>query len=160
MPKLRTRKGIDRAARLSRDESGQTLVEFAVVLPLVLLVLLGIMDFGKAFNYWITENQVAAEGARRAAVNLGSTTLQQYVLSQIRISELHDKASVCVTYPDGGQKTVGHPVKVTVAVNYVWMPLLERFGKIGSLTLRNTATMRLEANSTISNANDVKPAGC
>ncbi len=158
--KLRKRKGVDRAAGLRRDESGQTLVEFAVVLPLVLLLLLGIMDFGKAFNYWITENQVAAEGARRAAVNLGSATLQQYVLSQITVTELHDNASVCVSFPDTGQTTVGHPVKVTVAIKYMWLPVLARFGGVASLTLRNSATMRLEANSTVSTLNDVKPAGC
>jgi len=160
MPILRERKGIDRAAGVSRDETGQSLVEFAVVLPLVLLVLLGIMDFGKAFNYWITENQVASEGARRAAVNLGSATLQQYVLSQIKVTELHDNASVCVSFPDSGQTTVGHPVKVTVAIKYAWLPVLKRFGSVGSLTLRNSATMRLEANSTISTANNWKPAGC
>jgi hypothetical protein len=143
-----------------RDEGGQSLVEFALILPLVLLILLGIMDFGKAFNYWITENQVASEGARRAAVNIGSATLQQYVLSQIKTKDLHDRASVCVTFPDSGLKTVGHPVKVTVAMGYAWIPFLKRFGNIGTLTLRNSATMRLEANSTVLAANDVKPAGC
>lgn len=150
MPTQRERKGIRRAEGVSRGESGQTLVEFAVVLPLVLLLLLGIMDFGKAFNYWITENQVAAEGARRAAVNLGPATLRDYVRSQIKTRELHDDAIICVTYPDGAaQTTVGHPVKVTVEFNYVWLPFLERFGKVATLTLRNSATMRLEANSTI-----------
>jgi hypothetical protein len=148
MPTLHQRKGIGRAASVGRDETGQSLVEFAVVLPLVLLLLLGIMDFGKAFNYWITENQVAAEGARRAAVNLGAATLHDYVRSQIKVKELHDNAKICVTFPDG-QNTVGHPVKVTVAIKYLWLPVLKRFGHVGSLTLRNTATMRLEAISTV-----------
>ncbi len=148
--KLRKRKGIGGAAGVSRGESGQTLVEFAVVLPLVLLLLLGIMDFGKAFNYWITENQVAAEGARRAAVNRGAATLHDYVRSQIKVGELHDNAKICITFPDGATKNkVGDPVKVTVAFKYLWLPVLKRFGKVGSLTLRNTATMRLEANSTV-----------
>ena len=148
----RNRKGLRRAASVSRDESGQSLVEFAVVLPLVLLLLLGIMDFGKAFNYWITENQVAAEGARRAAVNLGAATLQDYVRSQIKVTELHDNAKICVTLPPGPTGTtgkVGDPVKVTVAIKYLWLPVLKRFGHVGSLTLRNTATMRLEALSTV-----------
>ena len=150
MPKLRERKGIRRAASVGRDERGQSLVEFAVVLPLVLLVLLGIMDFGKAFNYWITENQVAAQGARRAAVNLGAPTLQDFVRSQIKVTELHDNAKICVTFPNGPTKNkVGDPVKVTVAIKYLWLPVLKRFGKVGSLTLRNTATMRLEANSSV-----------
>lgn len=158
MPMLRKRKGIDRAAGAGLDESGQTLVEFAVVLPLVLLLLLGIMDFGKAFNYWITENQVAAEGARRAAVNLGAATLHDYVRSQIKVTELHDNAKICVTFPDGPTKNkVGDPVKVTVAINYLWMPVLKRFGNVGSLTLRNAATMRLEANSTVDTTKN--PAG-
>jgi hypothetical protein len=144
----RNRKGLRRAASVSRDESGQSLVEFAVVLPLVLLLLLGIMDFGKAFNYWITENQVAAEGARRAAVNLSAASLHDYVRSQIKVTELHDNAKICVSFPDG-QTTVGHPVKVTVAIKYLWLPVLKRFGHVGSLTLRNSATMRLEADSTV-----------
>jgi hypothetical protein len=146
----RNRKGLRRAASVSRDESGQRLVEFAVVLPLVLLLLLGIMDFGKAFNYWITENQVAAEGARRAAVNRGAATLHDYVRSQIKVTELHDDAKICVSFPDGPTKNkVGDPVKVTVAINYLWLPVLKRFGHVGSLTLRNSATMRLEADSTV-----------
>lgn len=158
MPTLRKRKGVDRAAGLRRDESGQSLVEFAVVLPLVLLLLLGIMDFGKAFNYWITENQVAAQGARRAAVNLGAATLQDFVRSQIKVTELHDNAKICVTFPDGPTKNkVGDPVKVTVAIQYLWLPVLKRFGKVGKLTLRNSATMRLEANSTADTTKN--PAG-
>jgi hypothetical protein len=64
-----------------------------------------------------------------------------------------------VTFPET-VKTVGHPVKVTVAMTYAWIPFLKKFGNIGTLKLRNTATMRLEANSTASSANDVKPAGC
>jgi Flp pilus assembly pilin Flp len=158
----RNRKGLRRAASVSRDESGQTLVEFAVILPLVLLMLLGIMDFGKAFNYWITENQVAAEGARRAAVNLGAATLQDYVRSQIKVPELHDNAKICVSLLPGPTNTigkVGDPVKVTVAIKYLWLPLLKRFGKVGSLTLRNTATMRLEANSSVDTTKN-PPGGC
>ena len=49
--------------------SGQALVEFALVLPLLLLVVIGIFEFGKAINYWIDQNQIASEGARWVAVN-------------------------------------------------------------------------------------------
>jgi Flp pilus assembly protein TadG len=154
---------LPRARTQLRDERGQSLVELALILPLVLLVVLGIMDFGKAFNYWITENQIASEGARRAAVNIGSATLQQYVLSQIKTADLHDRASVCVTFPTGPTgttKKVGDPVKVTVAMSYAWLPFLKDLGGVGTLTLRNSATMRLEANSTILTSNNWKPAGC
>jgi Flp pilus assembly protein TadG len=51
------------------DESGTALVELALVLPLLLILLLGMLDFGKAFNEWMSQTQLAGEGARLAAVN-------------------------------------------------------------------------------------------
>jgi hypothetical protein len=52
-----------------REERGTALVELALVLPLLLVVLLGMLDFGKAFNEWMTQTHLASEGARLAAVN-------------------------------------------------------------------------------------------
>ena len=50
-------------------ESGVALVEFAMVLPLLLILLLLILDFGRAINYWIDTTHLASEGARLAAVD-------------------------------------------------------------------------------------------
>src|SRR6266576_5840996 len=55
--------------RWSADERGQALIEFALILPLVLLLLFGMIDFGKAFNYWNDETHLANEAARQAVVN-------------------------------------------------------------------------------------------
>ncbi len=52
-----------------REDRGTALVELALVLPLLLIVLLGMLDFGKAFNEWISQTHLASEGARLAAVN-------------------------------------------------------------------------------------------
>jgi Flp pilus assembly protein TadG len=52
-----------------REERGTALVELALVLPLLLIVLLGMLDFGKAFNEWMSQTHLASEGARLAAVN-------------------------------------------------------------------------------------------
>src|SRR5690349_16727994 len=51
------------------DERGAALVEFVLVLPLVLLILFGMVDFGKAYNYWNDETHIADEAARQAVVN-------------------------------------------------------------------------------------------
>jgi Flp pilus assembly protein TadG len=51
--------------RANRNEAGAALVEFVLVLPLLLVLLLGMLDLGKAFNYWIDETHLAHEGARR-----------------------------------------------------------------------------------------------
>ena len=51
------------------EERGVALVEFALVAPILLVILLAVLDFGKAFNYWIDETQLASAGARWAVVN-------------------------------------------------------------------------------------------
>jgi Flp pilus assembly protein TadG len=52
-----------------QDTRGAALAELALVLPLLLLLLLGMLDFGKAFNQWMSGTHLANEGARLAAVN-------------------------------------------------------------------------------------------
>ncbi len=49
------------------SETGQSVVEFALVLPVLLLILLGIIQFGAVFNSLITLNAAAREGARLMA---------------------------------------------------------------------------------------------
>lgn len=51
-----------------RNEQGQSLVEFALVLPLLVILLVGILEFGWLYNGQITLTSAAREGARVAAV--------------------------------------------------------------------------------------------
>jgi len=142
------------------DEKGTSLVEFALILPILMLVLFGVLDFGKAFNYWNDETHLAAEGARWAVVNSnpGSGTLQQYIQQQADSSELRSLATVCVAFPNnpdtGTSGHVGDPVTVTVKASYPWIPFLRaRIHILGGTsvqlslptTITGTATMRLEA---------------
>ena len=57
-------------------EQGQTLVEFALVLPLLILLLVGIFDFGRAIFAYNTINNAAREAAREAIVNQTITDIQ------------------------------------------------------------------------------------
>ena len=52
----------------ARDR-GAAAVEFALLLPVLLLIVFGIIDFGRALNAQITLTQAAREGARLAALN-------------------------------------------------------------------------------------------
>src|SRR5215216_3137139 len=107
-----------------RDETGAALVEFVLVLPLLLLLLLGMLDLGKAFNYWIDETHLAHEGARYAAVNKNpgpGTSLQDALKSQADSDELKDALEVCITFPGGGGAFVGEPVEVKVSSNYTFL---------------------------------------
>jgi Flp pilus assembly protein TadG len=133
------------------SESGVALVEFALVIPLLLVLLLGVLDFGKGFNYWIDETHLANEAARFAVVNKNpgtSGSLQDYVLGQADTNELRSggtssvpaKPQVCISFPNG-TSNVGDPVKATVTLNYHWMPFLKHVNS----TITASATMRLEA---------------
>ncbi|MGO4434106.1 TadE/TadG family type IV pilus assembly protein [Paenarthrobacter sp. RAF9] len=50
-------------------EKGAVAVEMAIVLPLLLLILVGIMEFGRAYNVQVSLTEAAREGARYAAVH-------------------------------------------------------------------------------------------
>src|SRR4051812_32213528 len=84
------------------SESGVVLVEMALVSTMLFLVLLGILDFGKAFNYWNDTNQIAAEGARYAAVDRvpAGSSLQAYLRTTGDTPELRDGTPVDPDEPD------------------------------------------------------------
>jgi len=140
--------------RIHRDEDGAALVEFALVLPVLLVLLFGLVDFGKAFNYWIDETHLANEGARWAVVNKnpGSGTLQEYIRDQANTPELRtggtssvaDPLQVCISFPNG--ELVGEPVEVTVSTSYTWLSFLGLTATDKTITGRST--MRLEARPT------------
>jgi TadE-like protein len=55
----------------ARKEKGAVAVEMAIVLPLLLLILLGIIEFGRVLNVQVSLTQAAREGARYAAIHHG-----------------------------------------------------------------------------------------
>ncbi len=138
-------------------------MEFALVLPLVLVLLLGMIDAGKAVNYWNDETHLANEAARVAAVNKNPgppATLNDTILDQADSDELKngnstsipqvDKLKICIwfpnkaTLPSPDYYAVGQPVQVVVTAKYHWLGYLVGKGLLPSSTLRATSTMRLE----------------
>lgn len=62
--------------RLARGENGQGLVELAIIMPVVMLILLGIMEGGRIFSSYIELENLSREGARYAAVNCTSMSVR------------------------------------------------------------------------------------
>jgi Flp pilus assembly protein TadG len=138
------------------SESGVAITEFALVLPLLAVLLFGMIEFGRAINYWIDATHLANEAARWAVVNQnpGSSsgqTLQQYIQSQATTGELKNGGTssvpnplaVAICFPSGA--LVGQPVRATASVTYNWLPFIGSRTGIGSSTIRGSAHMRLEA---------------
>jgi Flp pilus assembly protein TadG len=139
---------------LINREDGQALPEFALVLPILIVVFMGIIHFGKAFNYWNDTTHITAEGARYAAVNnkpypLNPASLQAQLLAQGDTPELRNggtadvpvASQVCIDFPTG-TAAKGEPVRVTMTFRYNWLSLFDL--DVASTTITSTAVMRLE----------------
>jgi Flp pilus assembly protein TadG len=107
-----------RAKRGGRGEEGQTLVEFALVAPVLLLILFGIVQFGIAFKNSIVVTDAVRAGARKAAVSRGLAPSQRSAAVEQAVDDSAGnldptKLHVTVTSPTW---TAGD--KVTVAATY------------------------------------------
>src|SRR5207245_7628740 len=90
-----------RAALRTRvaDERGQALPEFVLVLPILLLVLFGIVQFGLALNSTNDETHLANEVARYAIINEnpgGAEALQQWAKQQGDNNFLTGSGTICI----------------------------------------------------------------
>jgi len=133
--------------RPRKREDGQSLVEFALVIPIFLLVLFAIVDFGMAFHAWITVTNSAREGARIGAVRATSGEIEQRVRDTATSLE-QANLSVGVTNAEGQP---GESVEVDVSYDYSLMtPLADLLNMVSggvipaTLNLGSTADMRLE----------------
>ncbi len=66
-----------------RKEDGQAMLEFALVLPIFLLILCGIIDFGWMFYNQLALNNICREGARYAIVNTAEDHTTDEILRHI-----------------------------------------------------------------------------
>jgi len=125
-------------------------VEFALVLPIFLLVLFAIVDFGMAFHAWLTVTNSAREGARLGSVHATSAEIEQRVRTT---ADTLEQANLAVTVTNaedqGGQP--GESVVVDVSYSYSLMtPLADLLNLVSggviadTLTLDSAADMRLE----------------
>ena len=165
----------DLCARSRRQdrESGQAMVEFALILFPLLLLVVGIIQFGIALNYWLDMQRIANQGARWAAVNnwppdcpAGSAvgdcdgdpnpSLVESLTNEAVTSGLQSSVQVEICYPDGVDSQ-GHPVRVRLESPFKLLPILGW----GTLELRADATMRLEQQPTlITGENPAPPTPC
>lgn len=105
--------------RRLRAESGAVVVEFALILPVLLLIVIGTIEFGRVYSQFQVFNGAAREGARCAAVQ--STPFNDCVV-QDRIdsaaSPYKPATTATVKVGDGtsvqcNDNTVGNPVTVS-----------------------------------------------
>ena len=98
-----------RARLRQRKERGATIVEFALVFPLIIMLVMGIAEFSLAFGDWLSINHASREGARAGATAANDITADIQVLTAVEAAlsgnNLQSIINVKVSDPDGVQST-------------------------------------------------------
>ena len=97
-----------------KDKKGQSLIEFALVLPILLLVLFAIVEFGLAIMTANVLHTASREGARLAAVK----AVDDSILVQNRVQEILDSARVTNASITVIYDLDEHTVSVNVSKNF------------------------------------------
>jgi hypothetical protein len=125
-----------------KREDGVAMTEFALIVPVFLLIVAGLLAFGRVFFYWIEANHMASETARWAVVDRNpyapGQTLQQHA-AQNSTTEFSSDVKVCIDFPSG-VVDLGEPVRVRIQKPFNFVPILG----MGQITIRGSSTMRIE----------------
>jgi Flp pilus assembly protein TadG len=127
--------------RTTRRERGQEALEFALIFPILFLILVGIFDLGRATYYASMLHNVAREGARYGTVFPDDTAGIEAAVDNLAIGLDPNVLTITVTVD-------GEAGFVQVLVEYN-MPLVTPligsfFGGANTLPLSSQATMQLE----------------
>ncbi|WP_202931077.1 TadE family protein [Aminipila terrae] len=124
-----------------KKEKGQAMVEFALVLPLLLLLLCGICEFGYLFSHQILANNTCREAARYAAVHYkddGASAVEEQVKTIIQKNSSNFNEQITIPKEE--------EIKVVLTIR---VQLLTPFFKFlddggGYINLTSQCTMRIE----------------
>jgi Flp pilus assembly protein TadG len=126
-----------------RDQDGAAAVEFALLLPLLVLLLFGLIQFGIAFNTKIQATNAAREGARMAVVGIdnwadvgGGLPFWQAVQQNAGVGDI-DNCVLDTTDVVGGTLTVTFDYPLDLVIPFMPNPPSWQTG-------RAQATMRIE----------------
>ncbi|MDP2326697.1 MAG: pilus assembly protein [Dehalococcoidia bacterium] len=129
-----------------RGESGQALVELALVMLVLMTLVFGALEIGRMVNAWAIVTQASREGAR---VGAARCTLDAGCEATVRASVENSLAGLSVAdarwVMDGGPYQAGDPITVRVEFDVVPItPLIAVFVPGGAMTVVGETTMRLE----------------
>ena len=146
---------------VARNRHGQALVEFALVLPLVLVLVISVFEFARAWNIHQVITDAAREGARIAVVGSANDKDAATIQGEIEAS-VENALALAAVDPDDATITYnnlaagrGEPATVGIAVPYSFLflgPLMDLIGDFAgggngfdsTILLQTSFTMRNE----------------
>ena len=123
-------------------EKGQSLVETALVLPIIILILTAIIDFGFVFNNYLIVSSASREGARSAVVGYNDTEIRQ-IISSITSTLDSTKLTISIS-PSQASRDPGDEVTITVEYkNSLMTPVISSILP-NPLEIKGKTVMRME----------------
>ena len=131
--------------RFRKNQKGQTLVEFALILPIIIIILFGITEFGRAFYSYIVITNAAREGARAGVVGKSNDDILARVKETAPLNPPLEDSDITITPSDKSARTPGVSmnVEVTYDVDIITPVISNVLGK-NTFTLTSKAVMRVE----------------
>jgi Flp pilus assembly protein TadG len=124
---------VSRSTRTVADERGAVAVEFALLLPLLVTLLMGIIQMGLAFNEKLTLTHAAREGARAAIVGADPVSAVKDAASSV------DLATSDIDVVPCDDDEVGEQAEVEASTDFEFsIPFVD----LGAVTLSSSAVMR------------------
>lgn len=137
--------------RWIQADTGQDLLEYALVLPIFLLLVLGVIEFGLLFYEYNTVTNAAREGARAGVVmespGCSRTCLANRVQTAAHATAVGldpDEFIVTVDWCDSACTIPQVRVTANYRANFITHMMVEAVGGSGQVTLESTATMQRE----------------
>ncbi|HZJ77287.1 MAG TPA: TadE family protein [Clostridia bacterium] len=130
-----------------KKEKGQSAVELALVLPILLIIVCGIMDFGWLFYNQLYLNNACREGARYAAVRTVVDDSQTIIESKIEGSlpgSLLDELDIDIIYSNPNKPLEGDVTIVLNSEMKILTPVMGVFYSDQKRPLTATVTMKVE----------------
>ncbi|MBI3977862.1 MAG: pilus assembly protein [Chloroflexi bacterium] len=128
----------------ARKQHGQAMVEFALVFPVFILMLFGVLDFGRMAFAYNTVAHASRQASRLAMVQPSATATIRQTAQSAAIGLDPAQLTVSVTYPDG---TTVSGSRVQVSVDYRFYPvtpIITRYWGSGGILLRAVSTTYAE----------------
>ena len=134
--------------QLRNDKRGQAMVEFAIVLPLLLILLIGVFEFGRAWNVYHAVTDAARLGARSAVVADPVTTQDSvYAIIKRALRRASIDTTAATITLTGWRSGSGTPATVNIQVPYQFVflrPFMRWSTSKANITLQSTFVMRNE----------------
>lgn len=131
-----------------KGEDGQAMVEFALILPIFLLILCGIIDFGWLFYNQLSLNNACREGARYAVVHTADNADTGAIINHIENTTTtvfaNDGIEIDISYSSPSDPTAGDiTVSMEADISFFTPVLSTILGE--EKTITSTVIMKVES---------------